>query len=220
MRDFIMDLRNSRFELWFTGVGLILSLIAVFFSWRADKVARDANELAQQSIEVARESNRISLLDEADPQVQPILGAIPIFVYGCKYPDSDLYHVYSLVDTNVEFFNNGGHEALLERVEISGTPYPWTVKSTNEEFITLGFPASILPGTRRDWHFMGISSESSQIEDEIYNAFWERRFSSPVLEWAFYFEDTKVVVLKTQAYGSAQDLDFSRNCEDFDNWSR
>ncbi|MGK0639948.1 hypothetical protein, partial [Schleiferia thermophila] len=68
---------------------LLISAIAVVFAWQANRIAREANELTQRSIQVAQESNRIALLDKPDPQTIRGTGTIPIFVYGCKYPSSD-----------------------------------------------------------------------------------------------------------------------------------
>lgn len=209
-------LKDLKFERWASGLALAFSLAALLFSWQANNIAREANELTLDSIEVARDSNRISLLDKADPQANQGDGTIPIFVYGCKYPSSDLYYVYSLAHVYITFSNNGGRIALLERVELRGTQYPWTINVFEEQPVELEFPISILPNTSRRWHLISKRIDSSFTESEMNQAFWDRRTSSPVLTWVFYFNDGRVITWEAQAYGSAQALDFSRNCEDLD----
>jgi hypothetical protein len=60
--------KSIKFDRWLSLASLIISAIAVIFAWQANKIAREANELTQQSIRLAHEANRIALLDKPDPQ--------------------------------------------------------------------------------------------------------------------------------------------------------
>lgn len=208
--------RTVKLDKWISVASLIISAIALIFAWQANKIAREANELTQQSIRVSQESNRIALLDKTDPHTIRGTGTIPIFVYGCRYSSSDLYYVYSFTDVYITFVNNGGKVASLTRVELMGTPYNWSVK-LYQDGAEVSLPAGILPGVEKRWHFIAKSISNGKTRENIESVYSERRYSSPLLQWVFYFEDGRAVVWETQAYGSSPGLDFSRSCEQLDN---
>ncbi len=191
---------------------LLISAIAVVFAWQANRIAREANELTQRSIQVAQESNRIALLDKPDPQTIRGTGTIPIFVYGCKYPSSDLYHIYSVTDVYITFANNGGRVATLSQVELMGTPDFWSVRVYQND-AEINLPVQILPGIETRLQFVAKSVSNGEPETKIKTIYEERYRSNPILRWTFYFSDGRVIVWETQAYGSSPGLDFSRSCE-------
>lgn len=209
--------KNVKLDKWVGTVALATSVVALFLSWQANRIAREANELTQESISVARESNRIGLLDKTDPQTIRGSGTIPVDTYGCKYPSSTSYYVYSVADVHITFSNNGGRTASLERVELKGTPYTWSVKAYDEQGGEVLLPATIYPATSIRWHFIAKSKDYSDTESGATQIHGERYPASPILQWIFYFEDGRVVTWETQSYGSAPKLDFSRNCEELDN---
>ncbi|GIV70076.1 MAG: hypothetical protein KatS3mg048_2938 [Caldilinea sp.] len=208
MRD-----KTKRFDRWVSITSLVVSAIAVVFAWQANKIAREANELTQQSIRLAQESNRIALLDKTDPQTIRGTGTIPLFVYGCKYPSSDLYYIYSITDVYITFANNGGKVATLSQVELMGTPYSWSVKVYQDD-AEINLPVQILPGVETRLQFVATSVSNGESETNIRAVYEERYHSSPMLRWTFYFNDGRVIVWETQAYGSSPGLDFSRSCDE------
>ncbi|MEJ5240077.1 MAG: hypothetical protein WHS87_02655 [Anaerolineales bacterium] len=207
---------TDKLDKWISIASLVVSAIALIFAYQANKIAREANELTQQSIKVAQESNRITLLDKTDPQPIRGTGTIPIFVYGCRYSSSDLYYVYSLTDIYITFTNDGGKVALLTQIDLTGTPYSWSVKFY-QDGAEVVLPAKILPGVERKWHFIAKSVSTGETQEKAETIYLERYNASPLLQWIFYFEDGRVVVWETQAYGSSPDLDFSKSCEQLDN---
>jgi hypothetical protein len=204
--------KNIRLDRWISITSLVISAVAVVFAWQANKIAREANELTQQSIRVAQESNRIALLDKPDPQTIRGTGITPIFVYGCKYSSSDLYHIYSLTDVYITFANNGGKVATLSQVELMGTSYPWSIK-VYQDNTEINLPVQILPGVETRLQFVATSVSDGYSEINIRDVYEERYYSSPMLRWTFYFNDERVIVWETQAYGSSPGLDFSRSCK-------
>jgi len=204
--------KSVNFDRWLSLVSLIISAIAVIFAWQANKIAREANELTQQSIRLAQEANRIVLLDKPDPQTIRGTGTIPIFVYGCRYPSSNLYHVYSLTDIYITFANNGGKVASISQVELTGTPYSWSIKIYQDSTET-GLPVRILPGVETRLQFVAKNISNGETEENIRAVYEERYHSYPILRWIFYFSDGRVIVWETQAYGSSPGLDFGRSCE-------
>jgi len=208
--------RTGKLDKWISIASLIVSAIALIFAWQANKIAREANELTQQSIKVAQESNRITLLDKTDPHPIRGTGTIPIFVYGCRYSSSNLYYVYSLTDIYITFTNNGSKVASLAQIDLTGTPYSWSVKPY-QDGAEVVLPAKILPGVERRWHFIAKSVSTGETQEKAATVYSERYHASPLLQWIFYFEDGRVIVWETQAYGSSPGLDFSRSCEQLDN---
>ncbi|MGB9845768.1 MAG: hypothetical protein ACPLF9_08435 [Methanothermobacter tenebrarum] len=204
--------KTTKLDRWISVTSLVISAIAVVFAWQANKIAREANELTQQSIRVAQESNRIALLDKPDPQTIRGTGTIPLSVYGCRYSSSDLYHVYSVTDVYITFANNGGKVATLSQVELMGTPYSWHIKIYQDD-AAINLPVQILPGVETRLHFVATSVSNSDSETNITTVYEERYHSYPMLRWTFYFNDGRVIVWETQAYGSSPGLDFSRSCE-------
>ncbi len=204
--------KTIKCDRWISIASLVISAIAVVFAWQANKIAREANELTQQSIRVAQESNRIALLDKPDPQTIRGTGTIPFFVYGCKHSSSDLYYIYSVTDVYITFANNGGKVATLSQVELTGTPYSWSIKVYQND-TEINLPIKILPSIETRLQFVATSVSNGDSETNIKTIYEERYHSYPKLRWTFYFSDGRVIVWETQAYGSSPGLDFSRSCE-------
>lgn len=211
-----LRVRYLKLEQWTSLAALLISMAALIFSWQANRIASEANVLTTESLKISRESNRIALLDKADPLPQRGSAVIGVSVHGCRYPASDTFHIISLADIYITFSNSGGHIAVLERIEVRGTPYTWTSSILNEQGQGVELPVTILPDRTERFHFLALSNSRSRTESEAREVFQERYFSSPSLEWVFHFEDGRVVVWNTEGYGSAPELSFSRSCHDFD----
>ncbi len=187
--------------------GFVMALVALFFSWQANKLAKEAND-------IAKESNRI-ILSDMSPDVQILELSAVVSEDGCK--TSSIFYVYSSADIYIIFSNMGGRSVSLIRIELPPTSLSVSVYDQNNQELTL--PAEIPSGISKRWHFVahGLIGHGDSEDSIQYNEKEKISGHVPVI-WNFFFGDGKEINVMTTVYYASEKLNFDSDCSELGSW--
>lgn len=183
---------------------MVMSTLALFFAWKGNQLANEANKIALLSI-----SPNINVVNTGNYSTG-------VYLYGCQSYPADFANIDYFVQDFFYITNTGGQPSSIIFVQIPSTKYSWGVTEYDEQDNLIERPVLIQPGETAMLHLVATALAKHDLLKNIFLPYPgpEYDFTDTVLTWTFELNDGKRVTYNTKPhFWATHGVYFDPDCE-------
>lgn len=181
---------------------IVMSTLALVFTWQGNQLASEANKIAMLSI-----SSNISVINTGNYTTG-------VYLYGCQSFPDNFADIYYFAQDFFYITNTGGQPSSIVFVQIPSTEYSWSITKYDEQDNLIERPILIQPGETFMLHLVATAPAKHDLLKNIFLPYPGYDFTDSVLAWTFEVSDGKRVAFNTSPYyWATHGVYFDPDCE-------